>query len=335
MPQIGHGLVGLGAGAAAVGVPRSTALNACWFGALVLLAYVPDVAEWLAGLLGWFGPHSALAGVPALLVTGVLVVILLRFGFREKRLVVFIVAVSVLASHTLLDALDGGIPLLWPFGRGLIGARWLPITGDTAAQRLRAECLVFLPLAGLGIAIGILRMRHARGRKPWRAAFQARALANLIPLMPVIMLGAVQVHAAEQARRGAACERQGQLTEAIAHYRAAARFRPLGLEIQAIYRIALCQRRTGAFGLAYVTLTDALRRDPQNLLLNVGLADLYLTAVGTEYHRPADARRLAEYIIARSERESSRTLGEKLLERARRAEERARPARDTQASEGG
>lgn len=353
MPQFGHGLVGLGLGAATLRDPSSPVIRDCWIGLTLLLAYLPDVSEWLAALLGLRLPHSAPAAAPLCLLAMLVTVALLRFGFREHGPVALAAAACAVASHTLLDASNGGIPMWWPFDSRLAGSDWLGLRELSPQRRLWEESRLFLPVFTVGVAVGIMRAAGggliaglAAGLALCTVALAAvgrllgaaiglvfllvvaaalirkprwRWLLSLVPAAPVVALGAVQVYSWHQMRLGLAAHIRGDFTVAIEHYEAAARFRAVDMEAAALYRSAACHQALGDYERAYALYERGRTEFPGHLWFLDGLADLYASARGTRFWNPAEAERLAQYVVERATDPPYRAYVERILQRAREA----------------
>lgn len=171
MPVIGHAFVGL-ATAAVVRPPRlrsSTLASAGWTPAVVVLAYLPDVADQLAALCGARGARVVTHSLVFALAAAVLLAPLLA---RLGRLSLGAGGALVLASVGLHDVLD----LLqstdrapwWPFSRRTVGFDFELIPANTAA-----EALLF------AIAFGIVAAVVRLGRGGGAPAADARAATDV------------------------------------------------------------------------------------------------------------------------------------------------------------
>jgi hypothetical protein len=351
MPQFGHGLVGLGLGAATIADPRTPALRDCWIGLTVLLAYLPDVLEWLAALAGLRLPHSAPASIPIGLLSILAVLGLLRFRFREPGRAALVVAACAVASHSLLDAVNGGIPLWWPIHGRPSGSDWLGLRELSPQRRTWEESRLFLPVLAVGVAVGIIRGgKHpliaalAAGLGMWAVIFAIldqlagvavclvleglltaalvrelrwRWLLNLVPAVPVLALGAVQLYAWREMREGLAAHIEGRFTAAITHSEAAGRFRPVDMEAAALYRAATCYQALGDYERAHALYERGRAEFPGHLWFLDGLAELYVSARETRFWKPAEAERLALFVIERTADPAYRAYVERILQRAR------------------
>ncbi|NUQ48611.1 MAG: metal-dependent hydrolase, partial [Phycisphaerae bacterium] len=165
MPHLAHGLTGLAIGVASVAESRRPAVHAGWVGACVTLAYLPDLVEWLLVLSGVWTVRSAPASLLISGISALAVILLVRLGLRETRWPVLAAAAAAVLSHSLLDALDGGIPALWPWHAETFG--WEDALGLDALRgtgRVHAEAVLFMPLLALGLLIRSGRL----GREPDR-----------------------------------------------------------------------------------------------------------------------------------------------------------------------
>ena len=358
MPQLGHGFVGLAIGAATAGDPGSSTTRNRWLGLAVLLACLPDLLEWLARHAAVRLPHSALASVPMLVLCSLAALLVVRYLLREKSRVALAAVVVALASHTLLDMLDGGIPLAWPFSNEIIGPHWkLSLTYGSAGERLRYESLRFLPVLAIGLAVGIIRFSRVSGRSAaalslagtaclggaigiavvsasavaalvaatillCRVRLRRAHLYNLVPLVPLILVGSVEVYAWQQARAGLACERRGEPLRALAHYERVRDLKPTGTEVFAIYRTAVVLQGLGKEEGAYEVLAAGLENDPRSAWLNFGLAELYLDSSDARYQKPREALQMAEALVPATEHAYLHDQVLSLRERARQVVDR-------------
>lgn len=314
MPQLGHGLVGLGVAAATYPHVRSGGLRSAWFGLGVTLAYLPDLVEWGLRWMDLRPVHSAPASLLALALSCAVAVGALRVVFRESSPVALAGACAAIGSHTLLDALDGGVPLLWPWSSASIGADLLAALGDAPGGRLGLELLVFAPLTLLGALCGAIGWRspgasRAARRGPLRHGWQ------LVALSPVLILGAFQVMAWREMKLGYACHNRGEYEAAIPHYQRAADLRPVDWEGAARFRVDYCLFRAGHEREALSRFLAALQADPRSFAYNSGLAELYLLARDATLRRPADGRALLDRLERLASNEEERTYARLLRER--------------------
>ena len=262
MPAIGHALVGVAVGAATAHAPRSRVLRRAWLGLCVLLAMLPDVAEWTLAALGAALPHSAIAGLPVALGAAAACMLLTRCVLGDRWLVSITAAVALL-SHTLLDAVDGGIPLLWPFSPDVIGATWITPAGAETGARLARELALFVPIAIAGLAAAAWRNGPAAGGVaalgfvgsllagligdlPGAALISASALVaaaatlpwppshvpwQALQLLPAALFAAAHAHGRWQMSLGHAARERGDAEAALRHYALATQYRPMDLGV--------------------------------------------------------------------------------------------------------
>ncbi|HMQ15423.1 MAG TPA: hypothetical protein PKC49_05555 [Phycisphaerae bacterium] len=354
MPHLAHGLTGLAIGVASVGESRRPAVHAGWLGACVTLAYLPDLIEWLLLLCGVRTARSAPASLPVSMAAALAVIAIVRLALRETRWPILVAAGAAVLSHSLLDALDGGIPALWPWSAETFG--WEDAFGLDAgrgAGRVHAEAVLFMPLLALGLLIRAGRL----GREPDRlvallalaATFSAAVFplgllvlfslvicaaaawrvrprvwtwgltANLAAMAPVVLLGVVQWHSHWNLREGERLRVAGRCQEAIGHYHAARRFGALDSVTDPLYYEALCLNELDRPVEALALLEDYLRRDPDNDLMLYGLAHLRITARDPHVQDFVEGRRLAGHVAAESRSEHYRGLAQRLLESAQAA----------------
>lgn len=306
MPHLGHALVGAGIGAASADQPHSTLLRRTWIGGLTLVACLPDLLEWMGRWVSVTVPHNAPASPAVLLVLSALVVILLRYVFGQSGALVPAAALAALWSHALLDALDGGIPLLWPWRADDIGADLLGLEHQQGPWRLVREGAIFLPLTGLGMLVLFLKTRapaHGRaggvshadpgahGRhRDWRHP------AQLLPLLPLAAFAAAEVYSHDQMRRGHQCRAQGAHAAALMHFRQARLLRPLDGDADALYWVAMSHRELGQEQEAYEIYREFLARHPRDLPMRYGLAHLLLHAREERFRRPDQGLRMLEEV---------------------------------------
>lgn len=218
MPHLGHVLVGAGLGLATRADVKRPLLRAAWVSSLTLLACLPDVLEWAGLLIERPLPRDGGAAAIVLAPIGLAVVAgLWLLGERSWRLA--LAALAALASHSLMDGLDGGIPLWWPWSRERVGpADGLGWDGLSLAERTGREVLLFGPvlLFGAGVAA-------------WRA-FRAAAIVQNSP--PGCRRGAQPERpsrAPDTPSRGHAAQRPGLMAAARLNVRSVeARSRPGG-----------------------------------------------------------------------------------------------------------
>ncbi|TWT40292.1 hypothetical protein RAS1_40000 [Phycisphaerae bacterium RAS1] len=374
VPQFGHGLVGAALAIATSRDPTSPRLRQAWLGTGVLLGYWPDIAEWGLTLCGVRLPHAAPASIWCAAASVLLVVGLLRGGFGEKSRLTLLAATLMIASHSLLDGVSGGIPLWWPIDSGVTGPDWLGLDNLPLDRRLRAETLAFVPVLAIGLAV-----RAVRRRPPAVAVAAALAAAaaavisaglgsvvgvlmataalilekfwffrsvgsprptlespsdtevrryglveprwalNLVPLMPVILLAAVQVYAWRNIHAGLTAMQRGDFETGLQCNREAARFRPVDLEATARYRVAECQLHLGRFVEAHEGFRLGRAEFPGCVMFLDGLAQVYLAADDPALRRPSEALALALEAQERSRDPAYRRWIQQFIDQARAA----------------
>lgn len=166
MPQIGHALVGLGLGAAATQAPRSKWVRRAWLGIVLLAALLPDVVEWYYLVLGGpLVPHSAFASVFLTILSILICSAILRFAFGETSIVAHLLVGGAILSHSLLDLIDGGIPLLWPLDSIIVGPEAFGPDDAPLLQQLRREFAVLSPFLTVGVFWGLYTAGMRGGRR--------------------------------------------------------------------------------------------------------------------------------------------------------------------------
>lgn len=335
-------------------------LRNSWIGLGVLLAYWPDVLEWGLLLCDVRLPHAAPASLPAATISVLAITLVLRGALHETSRIALLVAGLLIASHTLLDGVSGGIPLWWPIDASLVGPDWIRLDNLPMARRLRIEALIFVPAVAIGLMLRTLR-RHAAPLASGLAVgltiaslasaicgsvvgvlaatavlilaecvqldrLDPRWTLNLLPLVPVIALGVVQIHAWRQINAGLAAMQRGDFEAGLYHNQQAARFRPVDLEAAARYRVAECQMRLGRFEEAHAGFSSGRRDFPGNVIFLDGLAQVYLAADLPALQRPREALILAEQAQAASRDPAYRKWIQQFIDQARAAAEgRSKP----------
>jgi hypothetical protein len=306
VPHLGHALVGLGIGVATSGVPRTRAVRSTWLGACVLLACLPDVLEWGLRWLRWPLPHNAPA---SLLVLGILSLALV-VGCRlmgERRWGVAGAAVACLASHSLLDTVDGGIPLWWPWSDADVGPDWLRTeAGGGALGALAWEAALFFPVVLLGACARAVRRPPRHPRPLW--------LLNAVPLLPLALLAGAEGYAHHHMRVGRELDLRGEHERALERFLAVQQVHPLDLEEDAHSWIAMSLQKLGQERAAYELYQDYLARDPNALPMRYGLAYLHLHARDPELLRLQHGLRMMEQVHADAPPGAYREMVRSLLE---------------------
>jgi len=356
---LGHALVGLGVGAATVPDARSPWLARGWLGTALTLAYWPDVLEWLGGLLGWSPPHSAFASLLPVMVSCAALVLLLRLALKETSRPILAAACGLVFSHLVLDLIDGGIPIWWPFSSRVVGPDWIPNGRGELAARVSKEVWLFVPVAAAGLAGLVWRCRAGL----WLAGVAAVALQvvivgsiaeqvvlmaapggvlvaaalvaprrwprpallwQVVPAVPVLVLAAVQFYAEQQMRLGLRYQLERDYVSAQRYYARCARLRPIGHDDLARYLIQVLDQRLRGEEAAWQQHLSALAENPDDPAHLKALAELYLTAGDPGRRNPAEALRLAERLAERSESPDDVQAAQRLLERARRSMQKER-----------
>lgn len=311
MPHVGHPLTGLAIGMAtlpAVGEPR---VRRVWLGACVLAACLPDLVAWKLRLAGLALPHNALSAPLPVAAASVLIVAWLRFGFGERRGAALLALPLATASHGLLDAINGGVPMLWPFSAVVLGADWLGLDAIEGWRRLAVEIALFAPLVAAAWLIG---------RRPRGAASAWRHPAQLVPLVPVAAFAVAQLLGRWEYQQGIDRLGGNEPEAAMAHFRAALRWQPLAHVDESLYYLADCHLRLGNDATAAAIYIRAAQADPRNPIMRFGLARVYLYAADPAYHRPDEGLRLMEQVHAESEPGPYREMVATVLARVRESQ---------------
>lgn len=353
MPLLGHGLVGLGIGAATSADVRSPWLRNAWLGAVVTLAYLPDLLEWFVRLAGYSMPHSAWASLPMTVLGCAVLALTLRFMLHERAGLPLLAGAIALASHGVLDLVDGGIPLWWPFSRIVAGPDWIPNDRDGLGGALVKEVCLFAPFAAAGCVCAVWRKRAgvasicaaivglelvlvgcimgqilltclAGGALVlltlvvYRYRPGWRQFWLIVPLVPVLLLAGAELCAAQQMRWGRECYRERDYARAQEHFVCCARYRSIGLNNASHHMIAVCHMRLGQEETAYRLFRDGLDHDPRSFSALRGLADLYMTARDERFRKPHEAVRMAKRLVPAAGNPGEKQLALWTLERARR-----------------
>lgn len=333
VPQFAHGLASVGLAAGSAGAPKSALLRRGWPGLLLTLAYAPDVGEWLLNFVVET-PHGALCSIPVTVIGCALLALTLRLAFGETSAVVHGAALAALASHTLLDALSGGIPIGWPFSEATVGADPLALDDAPFRARILLEIQYFAPLLSAGLAWAIVARRRSAESlaaavllagsvaMAWTgpAGASAATLAALAALwavrvrlrdwiptwqavaaaLPVLALVGVQLNGWAQVQLGMLADGRGDHEAAIQCYRRAAWLRPVGLQGVNHYRAGRSYLAMGRPELAETEFRAGMREQAGGTLFLDGLVHLHLYRDDPRYYKPHEALRLAQIVHARA-----------------------------------
>jgi hypothetical protein len=349
MPVIGHALVGAAAAAATLPDVRSRPLAACWPGLLVSLAYAPDLLEWPARLGDWPVPSDAFCSLPTTAVVAGLIVLLLRYGFGERRLIVHLAAVGAFASHGLMDMAENGVPLWWPWSSADVLLPWQ--SGDLPATWAgpQAELHFYGPWLAAGLAVLIWRRSPSSGARATAgagvaavlvAALLAQAvivaagvlllgglaiwvyrpgprvwLGSLAGMVPLLVVGAVQLYAWQQYLIGEVARQNRDYATAALHFRAAWAVRPVDSADSALTRLALCYEQTGQLDVAEHYYRTALRLYPGCDMGLYGLGKLLLNTRDPAFYRPEPARELLSQAASGARHPELRAAAQRWLDR--------------------
>lgn len=353
MPQLGHALIGLGVGAATERDVRSPGLRDAWPGLCVVLAYGPDLVEWVLVWTPLPVIHGATASLLALAAATIGIVLAIRVLGRESWWLAA-VAGAVWVSHGLADALAGGVPLFWPWSHETLGRDYLELDVGTWSERVLAEVRWLSAPLTAGLLIAAWR-RGATGRIRglallaaglgvvgvaagwWAAAVAGSLLAavaaalacgrprwgwtwkNAVVLAPIWLMAAGLAYGWHFGREADRRYRAGDFRGALASYVEAARFRPVDGTARSMYMAALCHRRLGELATSHELYLACLARFPECITAMYGLGLLYLNSSDPEYRRPADAAALFERVRAGTASAKQRDYLERLILEARAA----------------
>ncbi|MCK6486301.1 MAG: hypothetical protein HUU22_14615 [Phycisphaerae bacterium] len=346
MATIGHTFAGVGL-ALPVEMDRpGRPSSRWWLGAVVLASHFPDVGEWLLGLVSVQPIDSKLLhGIPAVSICVALFWIVMASLGRVRSIAPFLIVGLAMFSHLLMDervlrqlisesyrrappdspttgrTLDLASEL-WCYGTApviallIVAARW---SGRTRSARRGALVLIPAVLLGLlyprprvawialdaaavGYAVWALRPRP---RRAW--------LWNLLPLLPMLSLGAVEAWASIETRRGLAQESRGRYRDALASFERAVTLPTRSDSTIRWWYIARCREAMGNPAGAEQALKECVARDNDWHWAEYELAKFYLRMRGTPYHQPDRARRLLRNVIDSDRPVFARRAAEELM----------------------
>lgn len=331
MATIGHTLVGLSLGGLCPAVVRTRALPLFWLGLMVLAAHSVDIAEWLITL--WapsrFSQHLV---THSPLWTSVLVVILwaiLTLARVRSPWPYLCIAVAVI-SHLLLDYLPARLLLLrlyggasrtawpglresiiaeiWLYGLFLVvvllwqSARapgcsrparnlaWL-LAGASVLAALSRNAIFWAPVYAVAGAHALLLLRRA---------LRPALLWNLVPLIPMAAMGAVELWSFLLYRQARKFQEAGQFASAAEWHRDALRVPTRTSKVSIYVYLSICEMEMKNWAAAERDLLTAARVAEDPTWPELSLAEFYISGRvrGTAYSRPEEARRIAEKIVA-------------------------------------
>jgi hypothetical protein len=332
VPVFAHGMFGLGLGAATIKDARSPRVRYGWLGLTVLLAYLPDLAEWVLRMAGLELTHSAPASLPVVVLSCAVTWALIRWVGGERSLVILASAALAIFSHLVLDFFDGGIPLWWPFSVASVGPNWFQIDG---INRLRIETAMFGSMITMGLLVWMWRSAGAIrasqlslgfsflflsaiaswAKSPWlvlagaigvgltglvvcRPPLNFHHVWQVVPLLPVLLLAAVHFYIEKERVIGEDYCLREEYAPALVHFNRSARFVSTnGESAVTLYRIAFCHRKLGDEQEAYRLYTRGLKKFPDHTVFKYGLAELFLTAREPDLRRPQEVFHLAELML--------------------------------------
>jgi tetratricopeptide (TPR) repeat protein len=330
MALIGHGLVGLTMSGWAAPPARPPWLTSMWPGVMLFLAYAVDVVEWLAAIIDpdvvdqRFLSHAPwLVGVLAL---GVCV----AFGVvcRTRRWWPYVLIVGAIFSHLLLDyGILRAALCQWYAGRAVGPLEW------QRSSALPAEACVYgLPFVWTLLFHASRRpgvSRRARAVSRWLGAFAAatawlhypwiwgpvytvsilhalivlrRSLRlglawNVLPLLPLVALGATTAVAEHRFGRGMTLEQRGLEQEAIGVYETVLATPARAPRAAALLHMGLCYEKLGRTSEAERAYLKSQRLASRPGWADVLLADLYVRNEGQPFFRPEEAARLIRQVL--------------------------------------
>lgn len=329
MPQIGHGLLAVGLYAATAHRPAAPVLRSAWPGVLLLGAYLPDVVEWLFKVAGGHVAHSGLASVPVL-ACYLAAAALWLWSLRERDPVVICTLLAAIASHTVLDALSGGIPLWWPIWDRRVGGTLLEVWDFPLSHKLLLETTRYAPVALLGVALAIARrggpgrgaaalaLLAASGVAWWQSSAVSMAVIaaamvaiaasccrpwvehgwgrGVVFASPVLLLAVAHVCAWLAVDRGNELFTRGEYAAAKSWYEAVVPLRIIGLAGVGELRAGQCELKLGDEAAALVQFERSLREQPRSPDTLRALVELHLSAADGHIRDLREAERLAQIL---------------------------------------
>ncbi|HVP10004.1 MAG TPA: hypothetical protein VMV94_02330 [Phycisphaerae bacterium] len=331
MATVGHTFAGLSIGGLADAKSRGGALRNAWPGFMVLMGHLVDIVEWgiILAAPGYFDHHYLTnspvltAGIGAVVCLGLAIFARLRKPWPYLLVVLAIFSHLLLDDHlvrvTLADAYQGQAatesPSLytsvlaeaWLYGLLFICV-WLlqasrradcPRSGRAAARVLVALAIfasitrnpaVWMPVYVLAGLHGLLMIR--RDLRP-------KSLWNLVPVLPVFALLAVELWAGRLYEQARELDRQGAYPEAAAMYRRVIAAPTRSQNLAAYIWLSECQRRDKDYAAAEATLMRGLAITDQPWWARAWLGRLYAHSClrGTAHYQPERARELLEQVI--------------------------------------
>jgi hypothetical protein len=330
MATIGHTLVGLTATTLSGRDARRWPSLAWWPGVLVLGAHALDVGEWLMTLAGVPVEHSHMLhhwpGATGCVLVGVL---LLRLLGRVRTLGPHVCCALAVYSHLLLDVygVRHGISALyrqpgleqgaaassldvwsevWFYGFvllvGLLASAVLRpqrsrLVWQAAILMMPVTAIAFcvhwmlpqtpavwvLPYAGIGVfGLWAGRFLPLRGRWLW----------NVVPALPVLALGAVELWAGLAEREGRQRVARGEYAGAAACFRRSLELPTRSDMCVRWWRLALAYEGLHDLPAAEKAYRASADADLEWHWGKLNLADFYVRWPGTPYYQPQAAERL-------------------------------------------
>lgn len=346
MATIGHTLAGVGLALPVATDRPGRPSSAWWLGAVVLASHFPDVGEWVLGLVSTQPLDSKLLhSIPAVAICVVLFWIAMAVPGRVRSITPYLIVALAMFSHLLMDervvrqlisetyrrappdspttgrTLDLASEL-WCYGTApviallIAAARW---SGRTLSARRGALVLIPAVLLGLlypkpraaWIAMDAAAVGYAIwALRPWpRRAW----LWNLLPLLPMLSLGAAEAWASIETRRGLAQESRGRYRDALAAFERSVSLPTRSDATIRWWYIARCREAMGNPAGAEAALQACVARDNDWHWGEYELAQFYLRMRGTPYHHPDRARQLLHKVIDSDRPIFARRAAEELM----------------------
>jgi hypothetical protein len=331
MALIGHGLVGLAMSGWAAPPVRPRWLSCMWPGLMVFLAYAVDLVEWLVAIIDPDAVDQRFLSHAPWLVGGLALGVCVAFGAicRMRRWWPYLAIVGVIFSHLLLDYETVRAALSQWYSGGAVE----PPVGLRLAAIPAEACVYGLPLVWTLLFYSARQTgvsRRARAASRWLGAFAAatawlrhpslwgpvyavsilhalillrRSLRpgwawNVVPLLPLVALGATGAVAQYRFDQALALERQGLDEEAIRAYEALLATPARASRAVAFLYMGACHQRRGRPLEAERAYRMAQRLAPRPGWADVLLAGLYTQNEGTALYRPDEAVRLLQRVLS-------------------------------------
>lgn len=353
MATIGHTLVGLSLGGLCPAQPRSRALPFFWLGLMVLAAHCVDIAEWFVTL--WAPSRSSQHSVThSPLLTTLLVVILwaiLALAARVRSPWPYLFIAAGVLSHLLLDFQPARLFLLkiygsaertaspdlresifaeiWLYGLFLVLVLlWQSVRTPVCSRPARTLAAL---LAGLSLLAAMTRnvfiwapayaIATVHALLLLRRAIKPRLLWNLVPLIPIAAMGAVELWSMLLYRQARKLQADGDFAEAAKWHREALAVPKRTSKVSIYVYLSACDVELKNWSAAEQDLLAAVRLAEDPIWAELSLAEFYVNRRlrETAYFRPWEAQRIAEKVAASATRPIDRAWAAEIVKRSQNA----------------